>query len=204
MKIVGIYLAAGNSSRMGSNKLTLPVGTMTLGSLALKTALASSLDEVYIITKELDNTDWLPFEMGSNSKCKLLKCSTAHKGQSESLRHGIRQAQANSADAVIIMLADQPLITVQMIEEMILCIKNTPVHKFVATTFENTIMPPVLFTSSMYPELLKLRGDKGARMLLQGDFLHNGKLLPCTDQRFVFDVDTKDDYQTMKAYESNK
>ena len=52
MKIAGIYLAAGNSSRMGSNKLALPVGTMTVGSLALETALKSSLDKVYIITKD--------------------------------------------------------------------------------------------------------------------------------------------------------
>ena len=117
MKIVGIYLTAGNSSRMGTNKLALHVGTMTVGSLALETALKSQLDEIYIITKDTDDTDWLPEEMKSDARCTIIKCSTAHEGQSESLRCGIQQAQADQADAVIVMLADQPFITVQMLEE---------------------------------------------------------------------------------------
>ena len=46
MKIAGVYLAAGSSSRMGSNKLQLPVGTKTLGSLAVQTALQTSLHRI--------------------------------------------------------------------------------------------------------------------------------------------------------------
>ena len=63
MKIAGVYLAAGSSSRMGSNKLQLPVGTKTLGSLAVQTALQTSLHRIYIITKETDDTSWLPSEV---------------------------------------------------------------------------------------------------------------------------------------------
>ena len=204
MKIIGIYLAAGNSSRMGSHKLALPVGTMTVGSLALETALKSPLDEIYIITKETDNVDWLPVEMKSDAKCTIIKCSSAHEGQSESLRCGIQRAQANRADAVIVMLADQPFITIQMIKNMIECLKANPTCKFVATAYEQSLMPPILFSSSMYNELLMLRGDKGAREILKGDFLQKGKLLPCTDERLVFDVDTKDNYQKLQLIKKTK
>ncbi|WP_376768611.1 NTP transferase domain-containing protein [Paenibacillus foliorum] len=41
--IFGIYLAAGQSSRMGSDKLRLPVGPMNLGNYALAAALNSRL-----------------------------------------------------------------------------------------------------------------------------------------------------------------
>jgi molybdenum cofactor cytidylyltransferase len=204
MKIVGIYLAAGNSSRMGCNKLALPVGTMTVGSLALEIALKSSLDKVYIITKVEDDVDWLPAEMKLDTRCTFIKCPTAHEGQSESLRCGIQQAQTDRADAVIVMLADQPFITVQLLEEMISCTKNNPACRFVATTYEQTIMPPVLFSSSMYTELLDLQGDKGARAILQGDFLQKGKLLPCADKRLVFDVDTETDYEALQSIEKTK
>ncbi|MBE1556102.1 nucleotidyltransferase family protein [Sporosarcina limicola] len=203
MKIAGIYLAAGNSSRMGSDKLALPVGTMTVGSLALETALKSLLDEVYIITNTAE-AKWLPDAMKSNEKVTILTCSTANDGQSESLRCGIEQAQIEQMDAVIVMLADQPFITVQMLEKMITCMKKNPSCRFVATTYEQTITPPVLFSSAMYPDLLKLRGDKGARALLQGDFLQTGKLYPCTDKRLVFDIDTKEDYQVLKSIEKMK
>lgn len=197
MKIAGIYLAAGSSSRMGSNKLKLTVGTMTLGSLALETALKSSLDGIYIVTKETDDAVWLPPDMKLNNKCTIVPCPTAHEGQSASLKCGIRQAQANHMDAVLVMLADQPFITVQMLDEMIACMKNNPTCSFVATTLEQTIMPPVLLSSSMYHELLTLRGDVGAKALLQGDFLQKGHVLPCADQRLVFDVDMPEDYQIL-------
>lgn len=201
MKIVGVYLAAGKSSRMGTHKLALPVGTMSLGSLALETALDSPLDEVCVIISDADNTEWIPSHMKSDAKCTIIKCSTSYKGQSESLRCGIQHAQCTRADGVLVMLADQPFITVQMLAEMITCMKNNPTCRFVATTFEYSIMPPVLFASSMYPDLFQLRGDKGARAILQGDFLYKGKLLTCTDKRLVFDVDTREDYQMLKAFE---
>ncbi len=197
MKIAGIYLAAGSSSRMGSHKLKLPIGTMTVGSLALETALKSSLDAIYIITKETDNVDWLPTDMKLNNKCIIMPCPSAFEGQSESLKCGIRQAQMDQMDAVLVMLADQPFITVQMLEEMIACMQSNPTCKFVATTIEQTIVPPVLLSSSMYPELLTLRGDVGAKALLQGDFILKGHILPCADKRLVFDVDTPVDYQAI-------
>lgn len=197
MKIAGIYLAAGSSSRMGTNKLKLNIGTMTLGSLALETALKSSLDEIYIVTKETDDAAWLPADMKLNNKCIIVPCPTAHEGQSESLKCGIRQVQANHMDAVLVMLADQPFITVQMLEEMITCMKNNPTCRYVATSFEQTIIPPVLLLSTLFADLLKLHGDIGTKAILQGDFLQMGIRLPCADQRLVLDIDTPEDYQSL-------
>ena len=203
MKVVGIYLAAGNSRRMGENKLALPVGTMTLGSLALQTALKTSLDEIYIITKELEEVSWLPNEIIDNKMCTIVTCLTSHKGQSESLRCGIRQAQLGNADAAVVLLADQPFITVQMIDEMISCMKKTPTSKYVAASHEGRIMPPVLFSSSLFPALLNLTGDTGAKALLRGEFLHQGTQIPCNDNRLIFDVDTKEDYEELLSFLKN-
>src|SRR6185437_5629886 len=101
--------------------------------------------------------------------CKIVKCSTSHIGQSESLRKGIQMAQDEGMNAVLVILADQPFITVRMLNEMIECMQNNQKSKFVATSTNEMIMPPVLFASSMFPELLNLRGDTGARAILKGD-----------------------------------
>ncbi|REB06091.1 hypothetical protein DVB69_14245 [Sporosarcina sp. BI001-red] len=202
MKIVGVFLAAGNSSRMKSQKLALPVGSMTLGSLALETALKSSLEEVYVITKVYDHAEWIPSRMKENARCKIIKCTTSHEGQSESLRCGITQARENGARGVIVLLADQPFVTLQMISGLIDRFKQNPALDFVATTVDQSIMPPVLFSSSMYSDLMKLRGDKGARAILRGSFLQKGVLIPCADRRLVFDVDTKKDYETFNELKS--
>ena len=197
MKIVGIYLAAGKNSRMGQSKLALPVGTMTLGSLALQTALQTSLDKIHVIVKETDNVSWLPSEIRAHKNISIVQCPTAHDGQSESLRSGIKQAQANHADAIIIMLADQPFITALTIEEMITCMKETPARKFIATSHDGMITTPVLFSSAMYSALLSLTGDTGAKSLLQGELLRDGKQLSCSDKRLIFDVDTEEDFNKL-------
>lgn len=100
-------------------------------------------------------------------------------------------------DAVLVMLADQPFITVQVLDEMIACMKSNQNCSFVATSFDQTIMPPVLLSSSMYAELLTLHGDMGAKAFLHGDFLQKGHVLPCADKRLIFDVDTPEEYQLL-------
>ena len=197
MKVAGIYLAAGTSQRMGTNKLELPVGKMSLGSLALETALKSSLDKVFIIIKEDDDVSWIQTDMRGNEKITIVRCSTADEGQSESLRCGLERAQQYGADAVLVMLADQPFITVLMIDEIIACLKKTPSCNYVAASHNHLPMPPVLFSAAMYPALLNLSGDSGARTLLRGENKHVGMRIPCADQRFSFDIDTEADYEKL-------
>lgn len=197
MSIIGIYLAAGKSSRMGENKLALPVGKMPLGSLALDTALQSSLDCICIITNGDDDLSWLPKRLRTHEKCKIVKCPNANEGQSASLRCGIEKAMSIGATAIVILLADQPFITVQMIDEMIDCLKQHPDSKYIATTHEGTMKPPILFTHELFPSLLQIRGDEGARKILRGSLFNIGKQLPCNDSRLVFDVDDAKDYATL-------
>ena len=105
MSIIGIYLAAGNSRRMGRNKLALPVGKMALGSLALDTAVQSILNGIGIITNEKDNLSWIPDRLKNHKKCKVIICPDADDGQSASLRCGIEYAKEIGASAIVVLLA---------------------------------------------------------------------------------------------------
>lgn len=195
MKVVGIYLAAGNSQRMGTSKLALPVGKMSLGSLALETALNSSLQKVFVIVQEKDDRNWISQKLINHEKLVIVNCTTSQHEQSASLRCGVEQTQNEKANAAMILLADQPFITVLMIDELINCMKNNPTCNYVATMHNDLLIPPVLFSESMFPELLTLRGDVGAKSLLQNDAKFTGEKIRCDDNRFIFDVDTKEDYE---------
>ena len=116
------------------NKLALPVGKMSLGSLALDTALNSTLSKVFIIVRNEDDASWIAPDMLTNPKAVIVKCPTAHLGQAESLRSGIEKAKNEKADAAMVILADQPFITVLMLDEIINCMKSNPTCNYVATT----------------------------------------------------------------------
>lgn len=201
MAVVGIYLAAGQSRRMGENKLALQVGKMSLGSLALDTAIDSALEQIYIVTNVDDELSWIPSRMKSHEKCTILPCEKSNEGQSESLQCGIRRAMENGASAAIVLLADQPFITKLMIDEMINCFNQNPKSQYVATASQDGLMrPPILFSSTLIPALLNIQGDKGAREMLRGTLFNQGKQVPCEDHRLLFDVDTPEDYHSLLSH----
>src|SRR5581483_2951909 len=103
MKIVGIYLAAGSSRRMGPgiHKLCLPVQQTLLGNLALHAALASQLSEIIIVANEIS---WISQHV-RKERIHVLSCPHAQAGQSYSLRCGIEKAESMGADGVIVILA---------------------------------------------------------------------------------------------------
>ena len=59
MKTAAIYLAAGTSRRMGTDKRSLFLNGVSLGSIALKNALLSELDHIFVITRKGDSLHWL-------------------------------------------------------------------------------------------------------------------------------------------------
>ncbi|MDW0115453.1 nucleotidyltransferase family protein [Sporosarcina thermotolerans] len=201
MAVVGIYLAAGQSRRMGENKLALQVGKMTLGSLALDTAIDSALDQIFVVTNADDELYWIPSRMRTHKKCTILPCPNSNEGQSVSLQCGIKHAMEHGASAAIVLLADQPFITKLMINEMINCFNQNPNSQYVATaSYDGLMKPPILFSSSLFPALLNIRGDKGAREIIRGRVYNQGKRLPCEDHRLLFDVDTPEDYNSLLSH----
>ncbi|GIN59335.1 NTP transferase domain-containing protein [Lederbergia ruris] len=200
MKIAGVYLAAGKSIRMGRKKLALPIRTTTIGSMALREAVHSSLTQIYIVSNG-DHT-WVDQDLLTNKKCTFIPCPTASLGQSESLKWGVKHAAEEKMDAIIVLLADQPLIFTKIIDQLIIDFKNKPSLDYVSTSINGMIMPPILFSSTMFSKMESLEGDKGAKVLLKDKSLQ-GKKLISGNQMYFFDVDTEEDYRKLLSY-SNK
>ncbi len=204
-RIVGIYLAAGKSSRMGENKLLLPLKNTTLGSLALNTALTTNLDHIVVVTKEEDPLDWLDYIFFTSLFVKRwthVTCAEAKEGQAYSLRRGLQEVNAMKAEAVLVFLADQPFVTVRIMNNLIARYRTNlnegRERDFVAASFKGIVRPPILFSRNMFPALEKLEGDMGARKLIRKSFIGNGDTIEYEDERAFFDIDTREEYEQVK------
>lgn len=193
MKIVAVYLAAGSSRRMGHNKLALPFGGCSLGSTALFTLIDSDIEKVIVVTNDLDNHKWISPSLKESKKCYFTDNPKADEGQSYSLTFGVKQAITFGADAVMVVLADQPFVLKETMNQLIACFKYNK-YDFVATSLNGVIGPPLIFSKTLFPQLLQLRGDKGARRMIRGSLRDRGMVIESNDDDSFFDIDTETDY----------
>jgi len=201
LQIIGLLLAAGYSRRMGVNKLSLTLGSSNIGSHCLRTAIHSMLNHVLVVKKKEDSLDWIDsrlIEEEGESRWTACTCDNPQLGQAHSLQAGIREAMKREADAVVILLGDQPFLTPERLNELIRTYRKAMEHSrlldFVAFEYDGLKRPPVLFSKSVSTKLLELTGDEGARQLIRNDKF-SGMTIPCDDITVFFDIDTKADYQ---------
>jgi molybdenum cofactor cytidylyltransferase len=116
-----------------------------------------------------------------DKKWSHFPCPKAAQGQSLFLNCGIRKAQSLQADGVIIMLADQPFLSKEILSDLIFLFSNKRTYDFVAADYKDIPRPLILFSKSQFSHLLKLKGDEGARRLLGKSGCHHGLMKPYSD-----------------------
>ena len=184
-EIAILILAAGSSSRMGKVKQLLPYKHTTLLGWAIEQALESVADEVIcvlgaevnLIEKSIQSYD-----------VKTIYNENYKDGLSSSIALGIENLQ--NTKAVLIMLADQPNISSNFLNRLLEKYSIQP-NKIIASNYGNSVGVPAVFPKKYYPDLLKLKGDKGARNVLSKFDVVIVKIEPHS----LLDIDTLEDYR---------
>lgn len=190
--ISGIILAAGSAQRMGQQKLYLNFRDKPVLRWALEAALLSDLDEVVCVVREMSE----PQQKISlkHDKLRWISNEKAAEGQSTSVIAGLKAISPQS-QAALFLVGDQPLVKPELISALIHLFKKEPAL-IVAPTFAGQSRNPVLFHSNLFPEILELRGDRGARGLIE-KYREKAVFLEWKDQTPFLDLDTWEDYEVL-------
>ena len=192
LKVPLILLAAGESKRMGSPKQLLPYKGSSLIRYTTSMAATSVCGPVIVvlgansklISPEIND---LPIHISYNPQWQ--------KGMSTSIIAGIYTLLAIKIDfdAIVLALADQPLITDQIYNRLV----EYYYSKYslaIASSYSGTFGVPALFDSTLLPELLNIRCQGGAKQILSRYSDHSSNLdLP----EAAIDIDTPADYQKL-------
>jgi len=189
IKVSAILLGAGESKRMGVNKLSLPWGKKTVLEHCLNTLLRSSVKEVVLVLS--DRTKWMegPFR---GRRVKVIMNPRYREGMSTSIRRGI-QATDPGAQGLLIALGDQPLLKTRTINALIRAFAQSK-GSIVLPSYQGRRGHPVLFDRCHERELLSLRGDVGGKSIVERHPV-NVLEVPTESAAVLMDIDTWKDYQ---------
>ncbi len=192
-KIMGIILAAGNSTRMGKdNKLLRNVGGASLVRNTAVEMLKSDLDSCSIVLGyQSDKVAAVIKDLGIN----LILNPLWEEGQASSLKAALNTLDTSYSD-LLVMLGDLPGVTSKHINKIIEehLLTNNRKSKITIPSFNGKKGNPVIWGRSFFPDLSNLKGDMGGRALFsQHPAAIN--LLDMEDPAVVTDTDTPEDFE---------
>ncbi len=154
-----MVLAAGESRRMGFAKLLLQHRGQSLLARAVATA-SQVCDAVWVVVGAY------PRRYGTEAEAagaEVVVNPDWREGLSSSLRLGFDALPAEY-DAAFILLADQPFVGKGHLEAL-LERHRTDGCDLVLSRYQGVAGAPALVDRSLFPQLLTLQGDRGARAL---------------------------------------
>ncbi|WP_291246823.1 nucleotidyltransferase family protein [Flavobacterium sp.] len=187
-----IILAAGSSSRMGKPKQLLEFDGMTLLTRVSKMACQSKLYPVIAVLGA--NADLIQTNLDIPGLDIILNENWA-EGMASSIRKGLYSMNEMypQVDGVIVLVGDQPYINNQHINQLIDS-QNKSGLPISACSYAGIMGTPALFYKTVFPELMLLKGDIGAKKIIQK---RKQDVATVFFDKGVVDIDTLEDYENL-------
>ena len=173
--IAAIVLAAGSARRFGSDKRLHPVN-----GVPMLTRTLSHYRAVFdVVAAVIRPGETQIAELVHGSGCQVVEAPDADLGQSRSLAAGVAAMTASrdscpakpdtspssGFNGVVIGLADMPFVGEDTLRRLVEAMAEHP-DAIVRPRCGGRAGNPVGFPRSLFPPLLRLRGDAGARQLV--------------------------------------
>jgi CTP:molybdopterin cytidylyltransferase MocA len=185
--IAGVVLAAGAGTRFGGDvpKPLAPFRGRPLLTWPLAALRDGGVDRTIVVLGAAAGEVVAGADLGA---AEVVRCETWAEGLSASLRAGAVAARAAGADAIVIALADQPLLHADAVAR-VLAVRSPGELDAIRATYAGVPNHPTLLESSTFPALASLHGDAGARELLRSPATRVA-LIACDDLGSPDDADT--------------
>lgn len=186
-----VILAAGSSSRLGRPKQLLAHRGKTLLQHAIDSAKGTDAEQVLVV---LGSGKEVVQNQIDDKGIATIENPNWESGLASSIKAGVNALITSpNIDAVILMVCDQPFADASILKSL-LAKQTESGNAIIGCTYDDTKGIPALFHSSLFPDLLTLKGDTGAKKLFD-------KYKEVTSfvsfKQGGIDIDTSKDYKNL-------
>lgn len=160
--VAGILLAAGTSTRMGRNKMLLDLGGETVLRRAARRAIDGGVSPLIVVLGS--QADRAAKEL-AGLECQVVTNLDYEAGITSSMHSGLAAVPTTSAGAMV-LLADMPSVTADMIGAMIRRYEQTAAL-LVISDYDGVNAPPMLYDRRLFGELQATHGERCGRQVVQ-------------------------------------
>lgn len=196
IQIAAIILAAGASNRLGHAKQMIRYHGSTLLERSIN-AVAAAIDGPILIVsgslwKEIDE---LAARHTLRDRIQVVQCTNWQEGMGTSLACGVNQltAEQPTLDAILVSVCDQPHLDAAVLKRLLALQARSPLET-VACAYNHTVGPPACFAKADFKALRQLRGERGAKSLLNA---RRDQMKTIPFEGGAFDIDTPEDYLSL-------
>ena len=200
-RVTAVVLAAGESRRMGRNKLLLPWGETTVLGQTLGNVRASAVHNVVVVTGHereqveavvrLQRAFWAGGDGSAANHLLIAHNSDYANGMLSSVQAAVG-ALAYGCEAILVVLGDQPMVGPETINRLLVAYAATPAG-LVAPFAGGRRGNPVLIDRRYFAELLALPADAAPRALL-ARHPDDVVAVPVADDAVLHDLDLPEQY----------
>ena len=188
-KIIGIILAAGESSRMGSPKALLQIKGKTFLQHLIDAIRRAGLENISVVLgHDAENIrskfPGLAVQFITNKNYQM--------GQLSSIQTAIKNI-SEEVDAILVCPIDRPMVSSGLIQKLTSEFIKTK-SPIVIPVYDAKRGHPIIFSSSLFPELMRAPIDVGARAVV---WAHHNEVVevPTNEEGILINIDTPELYE---------
>ncbi|WP_066709760.1 nucleotidyltransferase family protein [Celeribacter ethanolicus] len=195
MKLLAGICAAGQSRRMGFDKLSTPPSLHSPDTL-LRRAVSAAHGQPFVVALPPETH---PYHRARRDLLRphdpCLVVGDAETGLSATLKALARYAIDREVDGLAILMADMPFITASHLETLATLFETFGTTRIVRAQCQSGREGyPVIFPAALLPEFETLSGDDGVQVLLER---HGVKRMEMPSESPCLHVNTPEDWRQM-------
>ncbi len=192
--IRGLILAAGESSRMGTDKALLQYRGHTFLEHVITTLREAEVHPIVVVLGHHAEEIQRAIDL---SGVEVVVNPDYRRGQTASLQAGLRQLESPDLEAIVLSLVDHPTVSPKTVWLLVQSFRRSQSPVVIPTT-QGRRGHPVLVGRALFEELKQIRHEEGANSVVR-KYRDKTEFVEVDDPGILLDIDSPETFARLEG-----